>query len=198
VALSDNQDLLVDPVSGQTKPAPAPSWCPEPDFYAQNCPHQLAGLGCLTLEGDPTGDRHMQTIYGLSDGQHGLLVGIHAPGSRWPMLAGADASGKVLWAHELGEHIDPDLTGPPSAAILRGSRGFAVWASGNQPPRVQAFDLTTGSRLWEVAVPDPNKILDEIGVMAVSETRLYLPHSGRLDVLDAETGKELGHAGQNR
>jgi outer membrane protein assembly factor BamB len=86
----------------------------------------------------------------------GLLVfGTRRPGTRVPMV-GFMKGGKLVWSSEVPDK-DPleAREGAPPEVALDGGRLFVSYEqqSGDKPAAVTAFDVTTGSRLWHVALP---------------------------------------------
>ncbi len=112
------------------------------------------------------------------------------------MAVGFDSAGqKVRWQRPL-------VGSPPSAyqaelhaVDLAGGRLISEYvANEKNAGRLLALDARTGSELWDVAVPNTDSVA-EADEIAISSTRVYLPHWTWLEMFDAGTGAHLATLG---
>jgi outer membrane protein assembly factor BamB len=189
VETSDQKAVLIDLATARAQPAPRPASCPP---VPSDCDHVHSALaGCQEDKAAPPVDG-FRAEFVLSQGSDGVAVGSRSPGTATPMAVGFDAKTRsVRWQRPL-------VGSPPSAweadlhaVDMAGGRLIAEYAS-DQPDagRLMAVDVKTGKVLWDVAVPNTDHVATASD-MAITPTRVYLPHWTWLDVFDVKNGAHI-------
>ncbi len=132
----------------------------------------------------------------LTDADATVIVGTKAPGSAVPMVVGYDPKSKrILWQRVIPSGDTSSVRDGAGLVDLGGGRFLSQFELTSGGAKLAAIDAKTGASLWETDVPHSKSGLAG-RQMALSPTRVYLPHWTELDVFDAKTGNLAGTIGK--
>lgn len=150
------------------------------------------GAGLIEAEEAPYRDRvkgmQVSDAFSIRDTKQVLVVGTRQPGTRVPMLAAFSAD-QLLWGHELPAS-EPLLAkeGDPTAFAVGAGRVLAAYErSDRKELRVVCFELQTGKRAWEVALPEG----DFFTSFGVTDRYVVVRGFGKARSLALADGREL-------
>lgn len=182
----DGRGVAIDLASGATRPATAPSPC---------ATDAVALPAVIRSEATAREERSRQdrpSVEGMRvdasldvSPEVRVVLGDKTPGTRVPMVA-VLRGGALAWASPVPAHDPLRASGPTDDLAAADDRAVFVLYELAYKPRVAAFDLADGRRMWDVAIPERVKALVPV------QDRVYVVYWTALDVLDCETG-ELRH-----
>lgn len=150
------------------------------------------GAGLIETEEAPYRDRvkgmQVSDAFSIRDTKQVLVVGTRQPGTRVPMLAAFSAD-QLLWGHELPAS-EPLLAkeGDPTAFAVGAGRVLAAYErSDRKELRVVCFELQTGKRAWEVALPEG----DFFTSFGITDRYVVVRGFGKARSLALADGREL-------
>ena len=182
----DGRGVALDLASGAARPATAPSPCTT-DAVALSAAilsTEMSREARMRRNGPSVEGMHVEAWLDVSP-QVRVVVGDKTPGTRVPMVAVLHGEA-LAWASPMPAQDPLRASGSIDNLAAADDRAVFVVYELAYEPRVTAFDLADGRRMWDVAVPKGVRALVPV------QDRVYVVQSSALDVLDRETG-ELRH-----
>jgi hypothetical protein len=189
VETSDEKAVLIDLATARAAFAARPASCPP---IPSDCDHVHSALaGCQEDKAAPAVEG-FDPKFVLAQGNDAVAVGTRSPGTSTPMAVGFDPKTRsVRWQRPL-------VGSPPSAwesglhaVDMAGGKLIAEYASDNPDAgRLMAVDVKSGKVLWDVAVPNTGDVATASD-MAITATRVYLPHWTWLEIFDVNSGQHI-------
>lgn len=177
-----------------SKPSVRPDWCPEGDTSCRNIfktPHAR----CTSKSGAIGNVTGFQTERVFYDGDTAVALGFKWPGTPIPMAVGWDTKQKrSTWKTTFT--TSPSVReGAPRVADVFNGKLVAYYEMKTGLHHVIAIETKTGKIAWDIELPQSSM---EFGPEELngSSSRIYVPLSTWLDILDAKTGKVLQTVGQ--
>lgn len=194
--LADGKSVLINLQDAAAMPAPRPDWCTEP-IAAVSARLHRPRAGALPAEQAPGVEGfHAERV--LRDGEIAVAVGVRAPGTATPVLAGFEPGAQaVRWQSPLGGADRSAVKeGAPAMVDLRDGRVIAAYELTAGGWRLAALDAGSGNTLWDVELPRSRRGDGSAPEgLVVSASRVYVPHWTWLDVFDVRTGALVGTVG---
>ena len=199
IGMADEADLLLDPSSATTQPAPTrPQWCTASRQGTRWGSKRQMMAERKGKKGGPKLPKLQGTDFEdyAVGGELGVARGTKRPGTAIPRVAGFDpATGEVRWNSDIPSidlgSVRPDST---EAGALAGDAYVTVYGEGTEDWRVTAFDALSGTRLWDESMR-PIFAVDRITEIVGGADYAYLVRTGALEIRDLKDGKLTGTIG---
>jgi outer membrane protein assembly factor BamB len=115
-------------------------------------------------------------------------MGKREKGTQVPMVAVVN-DGKLLWKSDVPAERPLDVSPSTPPVTLTADRVYALYKyqEFKELPRLTAFDLRTGKRLWDRELDEPTGIHE----IRVSSTHVFATSWYQLEAFDPQTGESL-------
>jgi hypothetical protein len=208
IEVADEAHVLIDVATGGSRPSPPPAGC-APRETGSDCSSwelsdQPARAECMSSElRKRLAVPGMTVSYALRQGDHVVGLGYKEKGTSISMIAGLEpprgkGEKQPLWVRT----VNPDsratsTTSTPQVADIADGMLFVTYLASDKQRmnRLAAIDAATGNTVWDVPVPRSEHGSGP-SLMAISSSRIYLPHWTWLDVFEVATGQHLATVGR--
>lgn len=151
-------------------------------------------LELAALQKLPKGKNALRPVRGLlpKQGNARVILGTVARGSEPTPVVSVVANGRWVWQTDVSAYTFAALPEPALAAVRRESVVVPYWDTQNGHLRLSAFNLESGSRLWDAAVSDPTTVQKNVDIdVAVTLEGMVLVRlfDGRLQAYALATGE---------
>ena len=194
----DERANLLDPVTGELTATPQPEWCFKSRYDAAK---RLQGGGSWADaddEGAPEVEGLKVDFVVDSAGANPVSValGHNEPGTKVPSAVAFDpVSKEVRWQQSIPSVSKATVRDADKYGAIAGDRFITTYGAGQEDWYITAFDLGTGTRVWETKLR-PIFAVDSLDALVTSPTHAFLVRTSSVDIFDAATGKQTGTIGK--
>lgn len=93
-----------------------------------------------------------------------VILGTVLRGTERAPVVSVTANGRWVWQTDVSAYTFAALSDPPLAAVRRESVVVPYWDTQNGHLRLSAFNLESGSRLWDAAVSEPTSVQKNVDI----------------------------------
>jgi outer membrane protein assembly factor BamB len=192
IEVASGAHVLYDADAGRAKITAAPSWVPPAGPARLRCTLAPASQSTCIDAARAARFTGFSPMHVLAAGDVGVALGRASSGPPLAVLAFSVGTGAERWRAPVAP-AGASLPDDSEVVEADAANVFATWGEASAPHLV-AFAAKDGARVWETTLP---RGFTPLGprFLVVSPTRVYVPRSARLDVLDRATGALVGGVG---